>query len=64
MKTRPEIVTAMQASAISKEFYKERRERMVEYIAEHDDAILDKYLAEHELKPRNCANQFAGPPLR
>jgi elongation factor G len=49
LKTRPEIVNALKVSAISKEFYKERRERMVEYIAEHDDAILTKYLAEHEL---------------
>ncbi|HEY1865560.1 MAG TPA: elongation factor G [Candidatus Acidoferrales bacterium] len=52
LKTRPEIVNALKVSAISKEFYKERRERMVEYIAEHDDAILTKYLAEHELKPQ------------
>src|SRR5581483_8637226 len=28
----------------------EHREKVVEYIAEHDDAILAKYLAEHELK--------------
>ena len=52
LKTRPEIATALKASAISKEFYEERRERMVEYIAEHDDAILTKYLAEHELQPQ------------
>ncbi len=52
LKTRPEIVNALKVSAISKEFYKERRERMVEYIAEHDDAILTKYLAEHELTPQ------------
>jgi elongation factor G len=49
LKSRPEILNALKVSAISKEFYKERRERMVEYIAEHDDAILTKYLAEHEL---------------
>jgi elongation factor G len=52
LKSRPEIVNALKVSAISKEFYKERRERMVEYIAEHDDAILTKYLAEHELTPQ------------
>jgi elongation factor G len=51
LKTRPEIVTALKAAAISPEFYKEHREKMVEYVAEHDDAILDKYLAEHELTP-------------
>ncbi len=52
LKTRPEIANALKVSAISKEFYQERRERMVEYIAEHDDAILTKYLAEHELPPQ------------
>ena len=51
LKSRPEIANALKVSAISKEFYQERRERMVEYIAEHDDAILTKYLAEHELLP-------------
>src|SRR6202166_1407537 len=51
LKGRPEIVVALKASAISPEFYKEHREKVVEYIAEHDDAILTKYLAEHELTP-------------
>jgi len=51
LKERPEIAAAVKASAISPEFYKEHREKVVEYIAEHDDAILAKYLAEHELKP-------------
>jgi elongation factor G len=51
LKDRPNVVAAIKASAISPEFYKEHREKVVEYIAEHDDAILAKYLAEHELKP-------------
>ncbi|PYU29662.1 MAG: elongation factor G, partial [Acidobacteria bacterium] len=51
LKDRPEVVAAIKASAISPEFYKEHREKVVEYIAEHDDAILAKYLAERELKP-------------
>ncbi len=51
LKERPEVAAAIKASAISREFYKEQREKVVEYIAEHDDVILDKYLAEHELKP-------------
>jgi elongation factor G len=51
LKTRPELANALKISAIDKAFYKERRDRMVEYIAEHDDAILTKYLAEHELTP-------------
>ncbi|MGB6625370.1 MAG: GTP-binding protein, partial [Candidatus Acidiferrales bacterium] len=37
-KTRPEIAAAIKASAISPAFYKEHREKVVEYIAEHDDA--------------------------
>jgi elongation factor G len=49
--TRPDIVTALKASAIDKAFYKENRSKMVEYVAEHDDAILDKYLNEHALTP-------------
>lgn len=51
LKTRPELETAVRASAISPQFYKEHREKVVEYIAEHDDAILAKYLAEHKLEP-------------
>lgn len=51
LKTHPELETAVRASAISPQFYKEHREKVVEYIAEHDDAILTKYLAEHKLEP-------------
>jgi elongation factor G len=48
---RPEVVAAVKAAALSPEFYKEHRDKVVEYIAEHDDAVLDKYLAEHKLTP-------------
>jgi elongation factor G len=51
LKTRPAIETAVKASALSPEFYKEHREKVVEYIAEHDDAILTKYLEQHKLEP-------------
>jgi elongation factor G len=51
LKTRPEIERAVKAAALSPEFYKERREKVVEYIAEHDDAILTKYLEQHKLEP-------------
>jgi len=51
LKGRPDIVVALKASAIDKAFYKEHRNKCVEYIAEHDDAILDKYLNEHALAP-------------
>ena len=47
----PEVATAVKAAALSPEFYKEHRDKVVEYIAEHDDAVLDKYLSEHTLSP-------------
>src|SRR5579872_3148929 len=51
LKTRPALETAVKAGALSPEFYKEHREKVVEYIAEHDDAILTKYLEQHQLEP-------------
>ncbi|MFZ3200608.1 MAG: elongation factor G [Candidatus Acidiferrales bacterium] len=51
LKTRPELETAVKASALTPQFYKEHREKVVEYIAEHDDAILAKYLEQHKLEP-------------
>jgi elongation factor G len=51
LKSRPEVETAVKASALTPEFYKEHREKVVEYIAEHDDAILTKYLEQHTLEP-------------
>jgi elongation factor G len=51
LKTRPEVEKAVKATALTPEFYKEHREKVVEYIAEHDDAILTKYLEQHKLEP-------------
>ena len=51
LKTRPNLETAVKASALTPDFYKEHREKVVEYIAEHDDAILTKYLEQHKLEP-------------
>jgi elongation factor G len=51
LRTRPELETAVKVSALSPGFYKEHREKVVEYIAEHDDAILTKYLEQHNLEP-------------
>ena len=51
LKSRPEIFAAVKASALSVEFYKEHRDKVVEYIAEHDDSVLTKYLNEHMLTP-------------
>jgi elongation factor G len=47
--SRADIATALKASAIDKKFYEEHRGKMVEYIAEHDDDVLDKYLNEGTL---------------
>ncbi len=51
LKTRPEIAAALKASAISPEFYREHREKVVAYVAEHDDLVLSKYVQEHTLTP-------------
>src|SRR6202522_3885660 len=51
LKARPEVETAVKASGLTKEFYKEHRDKVVEYIAEHDDEILTKYLEQHKLEP-------------
>jgi elongation factor G len=51
LKTRPALETAVKATALSPEFYKEHREKVVEFIAEHDDAILAKCLEQHKLEP-------------
>jgi len=48
---RPEVAAAVKASAISEDFYREHRGKVVEYIAEHDDQVLAKYLEEHDLTP-------------
>ena len=47
--SRPDVAAALKASAIDKAFYDEHRNKMVEYIAEYDDAVLDKYLTEGTL---------------
>jgi elongation factor G len=51
LKSRPEVAAAVKASALTPEFYREHRDKVVEYIAEHDDAILTKYLESHRLEP-------------
>ncbi|MGB2632963.1 MAG: elongation factor G [Candidatus Acidiferrum sp.] len=46
---RPDVAAALKGSAIDKAFYDEHRNKTVEYIAEHDDSVLDKYLTEATL---------------
>src|ERR1700726_5089073 len=42
--TRPDIAAALKFSALDEAYYKEHREKSVEYIAEHDDSLVEKYL--------------------
>ena len=51
LKTRPNLQTAVIASKLTPEFYKEHRDKVLEYVAEHDDAILAKWLDQHKLEP-------------
>jgi len=51
LKTRPALQTAVIASKLTPEFYKEHRDKVLEYIAEHDDIILAKWLEQHKLEP-------------
>jgi elongation factor G len=47
--SRPDVAAALKASAIDKKFYDEHRNKVVEYVAEHDDEVIDKYLTEGTL---------------
>src|SRR5246127_43843 len=47
--SRPDVAAALKGSAIDKKFYEDHRNKVVEYIAEHDDEVLDKYLTEGTL---------------
>jgi elongation factor G len=47
--SRPDVAAALKGSAIDKKFYDEHRAKVVEYVAEHDDEVLDKYLTEGTL---------------
>jgi elongation factor G len=42
--SRPDVGAALKGAAIDKKFYEEHRNKVVEYIAEHDDELVDKYL--------------------
>ena len=39
MDSRPDMAAALKGSAIDKKFYDEHRNKVVEYIAEHDDDV-------------------------
>jgi elongation factor G len=42
--TRPDVVAALKFSALDEAYYKEHREKSVEYIAAHDDSLVEKFL--------------------
>jgi elongation factor G len=42
--TRPDVVAALKFSALDEASYREHREKSVEYIAEHDDSLVEKFL--------------------
>jgi elongation factor G len=47
--SRADVAAALKGSAIDKAFYEEHRNKVVEYVAEHDDEVIDKYLNEGTL---------------
>jgi elongation factor G len=47
----PPVAVAVKFSGLTPEFYKEHRDKVVEYIAEHDDAIMHKYLEQTKISP-------------
>src|ERR1700723_2862196 len=47
--SRPDVAAALKGSAIDKAFYDEHRGKMVDYIAEHDDEVIEKYLTDGKL---------------
>jgi len=47
--SRPDVAAALKGSAIDKKFYEDHRAKVVEYVAEHDDEVLDKYVTEGTL---------------
>ena len=51
--SRPDVAAALKGSAIDKKFYDEHRNKVVEYVAEHDDVVLEKFLSEHDLTPED-----------
>src|SRR6202167_2858768 len=42
--SRPDVAAALKGAAIDRKFYEEHRNKVIEYIAEHDDELIDKYL--------------------
>jgi elongation factor G len=45
----PAVGVAVKFSGLTPEFYKEHRDKVVEYIAEHDDEVMHKYLEQTKI---------------
>ena len=58
--SRPDVAAALKGSAIDKKFYDEHRNKVIEYIAEHDDEA-DRQIFErrHADAWKRCASRFA-----
>ncbi len=44
--SRPDVAAALKGSAIDKKFYDDHRKKVIEFIAEYDDELVEKYLSE------------------
>jgi elongation factor G len=42
--SRPNVAAALKFSALDEAYYKEHREKSIEYIAEHDDSLVENFL--------------------
>ena len=62
---RPDVAAAFKGSAIDKAFYDEHRNKIVEYIAEHDDSRPRQVFDRSKLCPsKKCASPSASPRWR
>ena len=53
--SRPDVAAALKGAAIDKKFYDDHRNKVIEYIAEHDDEVIDKYLNDDSADDRRDA---------
>src|SRR5260221_3805580 len=61
--SRPDVAAALKGAAIDKKFYDEHRNKVVEYIAEHDDELVDKYLNGEALALEEMRKSIRKSPL-
>jgi len=51
LKIRPAIAAAVKAAGLTEEFLHEHREKVVAYIAEHDEGLLEKFVHHEPISP-------------